>query len=70
MQAQHMDPDEAITAYEVLGAQRFVAMHWGTFHLSSEPVHEPPARLRASWAARGHPADRLWLLNVGETRKL
>ncbi|HEX7598081.1 MAG TPA: MBL fold metallo-hydrolase [Polyangia bacterium] len=70
MQAQHMDPEEAVTAYECLGARRFVAMHWGTFHLSSEPLREPPDRLRACWAERGHKEGDLWILDVGETRGL
>lgn len=70
MQAQHMDPDEAVAACELLAAERIVAMHWGTFHLSSEPPHEPPDRLRAAWTARGHPANRLWIMDIGETRRI
>jgi L-ascorbate metabolism protein UlaG (beta-lactamase superfamily) len=70
MQAQHMDPDEAVTAYELLGAKYFVAMHWGTFHLSSEPVGEPPEKLRFYWKKRGLPEDRLWIMAIGETRRL
>jgi len=69
MQAQHMDPEEAVKAYEILGAKHFVAMHWGTFHLASEPIGEPPEKLRKAWAARGHAQDRLWLMDIGETRK-
>ena len=70
MQAQHMDPEEAVTAYEMLGARRFVAMHWGTFFLSSEPTREPPDRLRACWTKRGHREEDLWIMDVGETRSL
>ncbi len=70
MQAQHMDPVEAVDAYEMLGARRFVAMHWGTFNLSSEPIREPVDRLRKRWAERGHMESDLWILDVGETRGL
>jgi len=45
-------------------------MHWGTFFLSSEPIHQPIDLLKARWTERGHPADKLWILDIGETRSL
>jgi len=68
MQAQHMDPEEAVTAFELLGARQLVPMHWGTFNLSSEPIREPVDRLRTCWANRGYSEDDLWIMNIGETR--
>jgi L-ascorbate metabolism protein UlaG (beta-lactamase superfamily) len=53
MQKQHMNPEEAAQAFTDLGARRFVAMHWGTFKLTDEPLDEPPARLAAEWQRRG-----------------
>ncbi|HVV84874.1 MAG TPA: MBL fold metallo-hydrolase, partial [Kofleriaceae bacterium] len=70
MEPQHVDPDEAARGFEALGARNLLAMHWGTFRLTDEPVGEPPARLRAWWRARGLPADRLWILDAGESRPL
>jgi len=70
MEAQHMNPDDACSAFSELGARTFVAMHWGTFRLTDEPVGEPPERLRELFRARGIPADKLWILDVGETRAL
>ena len=70
MQAQHMDPEDAATAYELLGARTFVPMHWGTFNLSSEPLPEPPDKLRACWAGRGYRDENLWIMDIGETRSL
>jgi N-acyl-phosphatidylethanolamine-hydrolysing phospholipase D len=70
MKAQHMDPEEAVDAYEMLGARRFVAMHWGTFNLSSEPIREPVDRLRKRWAERRYRDEDLWILDVGESRGL
>ncbi len=70
MSAQHMGPEEAGRAFEILRAQRFVAMHWGTFPLTDEPLGEPPERLRAFWSERGHDPDRLWIVDLGETRPL
>ncbi len=70
MKAQHMDPDEAGEAFLQLGARTCVAMHWGTFRLTDEPVAEPPERLRAFFRTRGLPEERLWILDIGESRSL
>ena len=45
-------------------------MHWGTWKLTDEPIGEPPERMRAYWAERGHDPGRLWVFDVGETRGL
>jgi len=70
MEPQHMCPEEAVEAARLLGAKHFVAMHWGTFKLTDEPVGEPPERARAQWQKSGGEEDRLWILDVGETRRL
>ena len=70
MEPQHIDPDEAARGFEALRARNLLAMHWGTFRLTDEAVGEPVARLRAWWAERGLPAERLWVLDVGEARPL
>ena len=70
MRPQHIGPEDAVRAHELLGTKRFVAMHWGTFRLTDEPMGEPPIRARAAWEARGHDAERLWIVDIGETRAL
>lgn len=77
MQGQHMGPEEAGRAFELLGAKIFVAMHWGTFKLTDEPVGEPPDRIRTWWSAQASTHDRaprdqddLWVMDIGETRQL
>ena len=70
MEPQHVDPIEAARGFEALDAMHFLAMHWGTFRLTDEPIGEPPARLRSYWTDRGLAADRLWILDVGEARSL
>ena len=67
MKAQHMNPDDAVQAFLDLGAERFFAMHWGTFKLTDEPLLEPPARTRELWETRGLDAPRLTIPAVGET---
>ena len=70
MQPQHMNPDEAVRAFELLGAKTFVAMHWGTFKLTDEPIGEPPERARAKFVERGLDDARLWVMALGESREL
>jgi L-ascorbate metabolism protein UlaG (beta-lactamase superfamily) len=67
MEKQHMNPEQAVQAYEDLGARRFLAMHWGTFKLTDEPLDEPPQRLDAEWGRRGLPREPLHVLAVGES---
>jgi L-ascorbate metabolism protein UlaG (beta-lactamase superfamily) len=70
MEPQHMNPDEAAAAAKLLGAKNFVAMHWGTFKLTDEPIGEPPERARIAWAREGGKEENLWILDPGETRRL
>jgi len=61
----HMNPEEAIRAFIELGAQRMVPMHYGTFRLSYEPLHEPPERLLT--CAREHGlVDRVSVMTEGQ----
>lgn len=67
MKAQHMDPFDAAHAFADLGADRMVAMHWGTFILTDEPVDEPPELAVRAFAERGLDRARLLLPKIGET---
>lgn len=58
MKSVHMNPEEAVEAFLAVGCRRAVAMHWGTFRLTDEPLGEPPLRLRAELARRGIPNHR------------
>ena len=49
---------KAVRAWEELGARHFLAMHWGTFKLTDEPLDEPPQRLDAEWNRRQLPRER------------
>jgi L-ascorbate metabolism protein UlaG (beta-lactamase superfamily) len=63
----HMNPEEAIEAFMNLGAKTFVPMHFGTFRLSYEPLHEPPERLIRNGAQR-QILEQICILNEGEPR--
>ncbi|MDI9882994.1 MBL fold metallo-hydrolase [Streptomyces sp. HNM0645] len=66
----HTDPEEAVQAFEDLGARNMAPMHWATFVLSSEPVMEPLRRLLTAWKHTGRPREQLWDLPVGGSRVL
>lgn len=67
MAPQHIAPHEAVRAFSAVRAKQFVAMHWGTFKLSNEPLDEPPRLLRASWEIENLPENRLNIPTIGET---
>lgn len=59
MKPQHMNPDEALQAFEDLGAAQMVGMHWGTYDLTDEPLNQGARRARDlasenGWSARVH----------------
>jgi L-ascorbate metabolism protein UlaG (beta-lactamase superfamily) len=67
MERQHMNPEQALQAFQALGARTFVAMHWGMFKLTDEPLDEPPRRLEAERVRLALPAERVRVPAVGET---
>ncbi len=70
MAASHVDPEEAVQMHLDLGARRSVAMHWGTFVLTDEPLDEPPLRLYRALERRGLSLSDFDVWEHGETRIL
>jgi N-acyl-phosphatidylethanolamine-hydrolysing phospholipase D len=77
MHPVHMNPDEAVRAFHALHAHHglppgavMLGVHWGTFRLTDEPILDPPARARDAWARAMLPADNLWILAHGETKRM
>ncbi len=62
----HMNPEEALQAFQELKATTFIPMHYGTFRLGYEPLEEPPTRLMASAKEQGL-ENRIAFLKEGET---
>ncbi len=67
MSPVHVSPVEAVDAFQDLGADYFIPMHWGTFVLADEPLREPPRLLMETVTRRGLNPDRFKLLKHGET---
>lgn len=70
MRAQHIDPEEAVRAFKLLGAKQFVGMHWGTFKLSDEPLDEPMQILPAIWEKEELERQRLEAGVLGKILRL
>jgi len=66
MKVSHLNPEEAVQAALDVQATTAVAMHFGTFDLSDEPIDEPPFRFKA--AIEGAGSIDGWVLDIGETR--
>jgi N-acyl-phosphatidylethanolamine-hydrolysing phospholipase D len=68
MRLSHMNPEEAFRAALDLRSRHAVAIHFGTFDLSDEPLDEPPRRFLGAAANRALTEDQAWVLRIGETR--
>ncbi len=68
MRMTHLTPEEALQLFADIRGQRFVAIHWGTFDLTEEPIEEPPQRLEAEARRLGLDLTKVWVLKHGETR--
>ena len=68
MQSSHMNPEEAVQAAIDVQSKKTLAIHFGTFDLSDEPLNEPPQRFKA--AAAGDPGiENAWVVKIGERRE-
>ncbi|HUR40397.1 MAG TPA: MBL fold metallo-hydrolase [Verrucomicrobiae bacterium] len=70
MHPMHVNPEEAVRIHRDIGARLSVAMHWGTFRLTEEPLDEPPKQLAAELERAGVPPENFWIMQHGETRRL
>lgn len=70
MRGHHMNPEEALQAHLDLGSRKSVAIHWGTFSLTDEPLDEPPQKLSAELEKKGNPSPDFKILKHGETIQL
>jgi N-acyl-phosphatidylethanolamine-hydrolysing phospholipase D len=67
MRYHHLSPEEALQVHLDIGSKRSVAIHWGTFILTDEPLDEPPQRLERALEASGLPKKAFLVLKHGET---
>ncbi|MBE8158509.1 MAG: MBL fold metallo-hydrolase, partial [Betaproteobacteria bacterium] len=66
MKDAHINAEEAAQIFLDVRAKNALALHWGTFQLTDEPMDEPPVKLRAATAENG--AKNFYVFAHGETR--
>ncbi|WP_133770187.1 MBL fold metallo-hydrolase [Enterovirga rhinocerotis] len=66
MEAQHMNPSDAVKAFADLGAEQAIGIHWGTFQLTNEPVDQPEIDLAAALAEAGIAPERFPAFRPGQ----
>lgn len=65
----HASPSDAVEIFRDTACRAALAIHWGTWALTSEPVMEPPMRLREALKNRGLPEEGVFdICDIGETR--
>lgn len=67
MRPNHISPYESLTAAEEMKNGITIPMHYGTFDLSDEPLHDPP-KVFAEEARKRH--IRVEIPDLGEIVKL
>lgn len=67
MRSMHMNPEEAVQVFKDTQCRLAVAMHWGTFRLTDEPMGEPPLRLAAAMDSNQLAANRFIAGAVGQS---
>jgi N-acyl-phosphatidylethanolamine-hydrolysing phospholipase D len=67
MSKHHMSPEESVDTHIDIRSKKSVAIHWGTFVLTDEPLGEPPRRLSQAMMDKGIDRDKFVVLKHGET---
>lgn len=67
MSKHHVNPEESVQIHKDIGSHKSVAIHWGTFILTDEPLDEPPKRLTAALQENKIPAENFLVLKHGQT---
>lgn len=70
MKGQHMNPEEAVEAFRILGAKRALGHHWGTFQLTNEGIDEPRIALESEMERLGIERDLFLPLHPGQHIRL
>ncbi|MEZ2329836.1 MBL fold metallo-hydrolase [Mesorhizobium sp. RCC_202] len=66
MAPQHQNPEEAVQGMTLCNAAHAAGCHWGTFHLTDEPIDEPAMKLAEALAAEGLPETCFRAMRPGE----
>jgi L-ascorbate metabolism protein UlaG (beta-lactamase superfamily) len=70
MEAQHVNPAEAVQIMRDCGAWRAFGHHWGTFQLTHENADAPAVALRDALISRNIPLEKFVPLRPGEAHEV
>jgi L-ascorbate metabolism protein UlaG (beta-lactamase superfamily) len=70
MKSKHLNPAEAVKVHQDVRAKQSLAIHWGTFILTDEPMDEPPVKLREAMKESGLNDGEFRVLRHGEMMRL
>ena len=66
----HADPVDAVDIFRDTQCTRAMGIHWGTWTLTTEPVLEPPQKLKEALRRRGLPETGVFdVCDIGESRE-
>lgn len=66
MAPQHQNPDEAVRGMLLCNAAFAAGFHWGTFHLTNEPIDEPRTKLHEALDQQNVARERFRAMLAGE----
>ena len=66
MHYAHLNMNEAILAFQDIGAKYFIPTHWGTFQLGDEPPGYPLVDIRRTLNTLGVDASKALVMNIGD----
>lgn len=67
MKTMHMNPDDAVMAFEDLGSPQTVGMHFGTFQLTDEGYKKPAEHLKTALDAKNISSDIFVVPKISES---
>lgn len=69
MSAVHADPNDAVEMFRATKCRRALGIHWSTWPLTTEPILEPPVKLREALKKRGLEETGVFdVCDIGESR--
>ena len=70
MKDMHINPEEAVQIHLDIKAEHSIAVQWGTFRLTSEPIDDPPLKLKEALVKNSIPPGDFEFLQIGEVKPI
>ena len=70
MKYHHCNVEEAIQIHQDIKSRKSIAMHWGTFQLTDEPMDEPVSLLKSLVKKKEMSRSEFIVMQHGETQQI